>query len=104
MGDDRVIAIDLDGCLLQMAYPEFGAVNDGAIDVINEFRRNGCKIAIYTSRPYMDYEDIKKHLDINNVLYDLIICGKPIAKFYIDDRAIKYEGNWQEVRDKVLNK
>ena len=45
-------------------------------------------------------EWLKKH-DVMKYIQE-VTHEKPRAKFYIDDKAIKYENNWQEILGEVL--
>ena len=38
------------------------------------------------------------NVDLNDIPYDSIHFGsKPRAKLYIDDHALRFEGNWNEI-------
>lgn len=43
------------------------------------------------------YEWFKKY----DVEYDELILGKPFADVYIDDKALKYEQNWDDIYNKL---
>jgi hypothetical protein len=40
-------------------------------------------------------------LDKNNIPYDEIIFGKPLADIYIDDKACKFTDNWNEIFEEI---
>ena len=52
----------------------------------------GYKIVIFTSRPWDDYSNIENWLNDNHIPFRSIVCGKPIVKYYIDDRNIEFKG------------
>ena len=74
------------------------------INKLNEYKRNGYEIILYTARNMNTYNNdiskitantlpiLVKWLEENNVNYDGIIIGKPWCGeegFYIDDKAIR---------------
>ena len=73
------------------------------INKINYLYDNGAKITLYTSRGMVscngDLEKIiaknsdilKRWLEKNNVKYNELIFGKPIADLYVDDKAINVQ-------------
>lgn len=84
-------AIDLDGTLAEAWKPgdEPHSVGEPIWDNIqkcNDLVHAGWKVVIHTARPWSDYELIEWWLQQNFVMYGRIVCGKLMAKFYIDDR------------------
>lgn len=86
-------AVDLDGTLAEDIWPEdgIGQPIDPAVDFCFRIKADGYKIAIWTSRPWADYEAIERWLDDHQIPWNKIVCGKLLAKVYVDDRAIKPE-------------
>ena len=85
-------AVDLDSTLAESVWPEdgIGEPIPAAIVYCKHVREElGEKIAIWTSRPWADYEAIERWLNDHGVPWDKIVCGKLLAKVYIDDRAHK---------------
>ncbi len=66
--------------------------------IVRESARAGRSIFIFTSRHWMDYRDIKHWLKIHRIPFKAIICGKPMGRKYIDDKAIN--PNCKECREK----
>ena len=98
------VIIDLDGtiCSEEKTYSRsLATINVNARDAIESLREMGYKIIIYTARTWMEYEMTVNWLKVNGVKYDQLIMGKPIGDYWIDDRAIKYEGCWQNILEKV---
>jgi len=82
----------------------------GAINVLKDVKDLGATIIIHTARLNGDYEgedklplaEIKRHLEDYlikyGVPYDQVWDkqGKPSADVYIDDRALRFEGDWDK--------
>lgn len=112
------IAIDADGTIFDVAtFPLVGRVKPGAKKAIDRIRMMGFKVVIWSSRNNncwnlpalreLAIRLLKIALDINRIRYDIIDtgnCGKWVADFYIDDRGIEFENNWEEVVYKIKQK
>lgn len=90
--DDRLlwIAVDFDNTLATTIWPQegIGEPIESSIEKCHELVKNGYKIVIHTSRPWMDYEAIEWWLTKHDVPFSRIVCGKLMAKAYVDDRNI----------------
>lgn len=110
----KVACIDFDGTL----YP-FGELfsydkpNDGAVECVRKLEQEGWKIVILTSRlssVWLDHESesrseqwdyIAHLLDRDGIPYHAITAEKVPAEVYIDDKAIRYEDDWDDIYRKV---
>lgn len=114
-GNDKTIAIDLDGVILDYVDPwkgvaHFGDPIPGAAEAIGRLKELGYKIAIYTTRNntmachnkgYNALELtalVQARLEDGKIPYDFISLFKPLARYYIDDRAIRFTSWAQAVR------
>lgn len=112
MGHTKHLAVDLDGTLLE--YQDFnpntfGGPVPGMIELLNQVKKAGWKIIIWTVRKKSDamIEHLKKH----NVPYNYINwqpwprdgSRKVSADLYLDDRAIKFEGTTNGLLEQILN-
>ncbi len=106
----KTIAIDFDGVINSFKSgwkgPEFTdePVN-GAFEAINILLNEGYKVIIYSTRA--------ETVEGKNTIYNYLLGNginireievtdkKPIALVYIDDRTIKFSGNWNETLDKI---
>ena len=110
------IAVDLDGVILEYdkwkGIDHFGEPIPGAKESLQKLRNLGFKIIIYTTRvnkintkKSFTQRDIIKLIEQKlkeyNIPFDEISTEKPLAKYYIDDRAIRFT-NWEEVMDFIV--
>lgn len=100
------IAVDLDGTICEVKKPgeryEDVKPIPGAIETLQEFKKKGIEIIIYTARHMVTCNnDIAKITAIQapiiiewckkyNCPYDGLLFGKPYVDFFIDDRAIEF--------------
>lgn len=87
------IAVDFDGTIADTSIDnnfrlESVSPVKGAVEGLYELAKMGWKIIVYTSRPWSEYNEIEKWLEENNVPYRRIICGKLMARYYVDDRNL----------------
>ena len=100
------ICFDLDGtiCHTKLNEPSYSDVLpiDGMPELIRQYKKSGATIIINTARHMKTcgnnvgqvvarqgkilFDWLEKH----NIPYDEIYFGKPLADFYIDDKAIKF--------------
>jgi len=110
----KIIIIDFDGTLCDHRYPEVGRIKKGAKEALRQLKDMGYYIKIHSCRTSKLLNDdpkfITKHCKImssflqdNEIPYDEIIMetDKPVAYFYIDDRAIGFRNDWKEVVEEV---
>ena len=115
MNEVKSIAIDLDGTILEMDWDMwvkhrmnyFGKPKPGAIRALTFLRNLGYKIIIHTCRintrinPQYTLGElwliVEEKLTEYGIPYDevWIETGKPIADYYIDDRAL-YFSDWDQ--------
>jgi uncharacterized HAD superfamily protein len=100
------IIIDLDGtiCTEEKTYSRsLAKIKDHAADTINDLFDKGHTIIIYSARTWMEFEMTSAWLKNQGIKYHQLIMGKPIGDVWIDDRALRFEDNWEEIMNK-LNK
>lgn len=98
------IAIDFDGTLVDEDDQGFYHLIPGSREALLDMRARGYRIVIHTCRTGIASSEgrlgqelavIRQTLDHFSVPYDEIFVGeKMVADFYIDDRAIAFDGNW----------
>lgn len=104
MADSEIYAVDFDGTLCEMGYPDIGPPIQEVIDYVKELASNGSRLILWTCR---SGDLLQKAVDwctgqgiefdaINENLEDRIKqyggdTRKVSASFYIDDKAITAE-------------
>jgi len=119
----KTICVDFDGTICEFAYPAIGALKPGVREALRRFKELGYYIIIYSCRAAIRHKEkyhpgcehlpglelpsvkvMKQFLDEQQIPYDEIDSGesgKPVADFYIDDKAVRFEDNWAEVQSFV---
>ena len=85
-----IVCIDLDGTLAESVWPVpgIGKLMSGAEDML-KFYFHKHAITIYTARPWSHEAAIwawLKKNKLDHMVYS-VVCGKPIACLYIDDKS-----------------
>lgn len=107
------ICIDLDGTLAEYHgwTGEFSPIGDplpGAWEFCQELRRRGWRIIIHTCRG--NVVEVANWLIEHGIEHDGINCSahnapgssaKPIADVYLDDRAIRFEGSFDGLLERI---
>jgi len=102
----HTIALDFDSVLNNFKPPftltPHDLPVDGALDFVNWLLSEGWKVIVYSSRSANDVKGtalIHDWLSRNGFPVDKmkIAYGKPSADLYLDDRAFRFEGNFDEV-------
>lgn len=114
--DHKVIAVDFDGVIAKWdgiwRGGLIGEVIPGTREALQTLKNLGFKIVIYTTRLNLQwgsevehrFKEILAWLYANRIPYDEIaISGKPLADYYIDDRAIPFE-SWDQVLREIKNR
>lgn len=110
----KIIAIDFDGTICDHAFPKIGDPKAGVKDAIHRLRNMGFYVIIWTCRTcHWNYEvfggdptthtferpavkDMIAWLKEQGIEYDEIddgSRGKPLADYYIDDKAVRFDEN-----------
>lgn len=90
----KVVCFDLDGTLAEGTWPEatIGAPIPEGVELLCHYADDGYGVIVYTSRPESHKSAIWHWLEENlpGRVYD-VICNKPLAGLYVDDRAMRFE-------------
>ena len=90
--------------------------SEGAKEFIDWLKSNGYQIVIFTTRASKTNDEdvggdhkkeilkIENYLKDNEIHFDLITAEKLAANFYIDDRAIHYDNNWDAVKSEITKR
>lgn len=87
------IGVDLDNTLAESVWPEKGIGKPimKTVEWVRKRRAEGYKIIIFTSRADAEYKDIAKWCRTYGVPFEWIYTGKPLMKWYVDDKNLKLE-------------
>jgi hypothetical protein len=106
-----VLAVDLDGTLLEYRVPpNFGPPNEGIIKEIRKVKSAGWYIMIWTCRN--DSSELRDHLSKHGIPFDFVNeypfwppegSVKASAQVYLDDRALCFDGNTDGLAERILS-
>jgi len=108
-----VLVVDFDGTIAEWApsgYPDIGNPIDGAQRFLHLLKSEGWRIIINSCRNGDDQEAaMAKWLQAHEIPYDEInhnssypwAEGKPVGDVYLDDRGVRFEGQWDTAYQKV---
>ena len=114
--NNNTICIDFDGVLAGMTsnISDYGSPISGGAEATHKLRELGYRLIIHTARPNSGehIRRLKTFLEENNILFDNVNtdpespwnCDKPLADFYIDDRAVQFKGDWDDVLWQVMSR
>ena len=97
------LIIDMDGtiCTEERQYSRSLAKPlPDAINSINQLFDAGHTIIIYSARTWAEFEMTSHWLGKNGVKYHQLLLGKPVGDYWIDDRALAFDG-WDQIMDKL---
>lgn len=81
--------VDIDNTLLYTDEEyNIKAVNKNLIKVLNSLFLKGNIVILYTGRHWDKFLMTKDQVDNAGIFYHSLICGKPTADYYIDDKSI----------------
>ena len=103
-----VLALDIDGTALKRVDPPaFGAPNPGIPEAMQELKRRGWVICVWTCRE--DSKELRQHLTKHRIPFDHVnenpggLRGSPkiYADTYLDDRALRFDGDTEGLVDRI---
>ena len=108
------ILVDFDGTIVEDKYPEIGELKPGVKEAFTELRNKGVYISVLSCRTSVELFPNKIDRDNqmrlmenflveNEIPFNEVInySDKPIATYYIDDRAIEFKDNWNEIVKRI---
>lgn len=114
---NKVIIVDFDGTIAKTTnFPYIDKPMPHAKEALFKLKQAGYKIVISSCRNNiaLTTENVTKcmkymkfFLDKNHIPYDEIdygFYGKPLGRYYIDDKGIAFRNNWLKIVDCILKK
>lgn len=105
--DRRVACIDFDGVIAD--YSEgfqgvcvYGKPMPGAAGALCRLAADGWRIIVLTARRDAETPFIERYLDKHGIPYSTVTTRKPSAHVYVDDRAIRFDGDWEKTLREIL--
>ena len=100
---NHTVAVDFDGVIADYhgwagAF-QFGNILPGAKEALQELKDMGYAIVVFTTRG--DTPAIREYLTKNQIPYDSVTDKKIKAEVYIDDRAMRFDGTWDGIPNRV---
>ena len=111
----KVVICDFDNTINSSHYPDLGEPTKGVKEAFEKMRSMGYKIHILSCRTNPEVTDhmfdrqeqcriMIRYLKEHDIPYDAVSNEyKPVATFYIDDRAVEFRGDWNDVLGKIDN-
>lgn len=88
----KVIVVDLDGTICEElpTFERYAARPlPDAKRRLEALRLAGYRILVYTARSWPEYQMTYDWLRDHEMPFDLLICGKPVAYRWVDDRSVR---------------
>jgi len=111
--EEKVLLVDFDGTIAEdVGYPEIGEPIESVIESLHELMGMGYKVRVYTCRlnasrmkegveAYAEeLTRLTAYMEENQIPYDDFVLadeGKPFGDFYIDDKSLSCDHNWDEI-------
>ena len=113
------ICIDIDGTICNTrsggeSYADVTQIKDAA-ETIRALKQEGHYIILYTARHMKTCNHntgrviatqgkiLLEWLEKHQIPYDELLFGKPLADIYIDDKAHKFLGDWNQTKQEIDN-
>ena len=98
------VCVDFDGVLVEDTYPSprIGKPIGQGIAILIYYANQGKEVIVYTARPESHKDRIWAFLrmaGLQDQVYD-VVCGKPVAQIYCDDRAWN---PWKEEGERAVS-
>lgn len=118
------LGVDFDGTICDFEYPNIGKPKEGVKEALTLLRAMGYRIVIWTCRtcsyhfdifggspdqPTMERKNVIEmvnYLKVHDIPYDEVddgSRGKLHADYYIDDKAIAFQNNWEAISLTLAN-
>jgi len=108
-----IISVDFDGTIVEHEYPKIGSLKPGAKEALKAFHKAGHKIAIWSCRQGAQEREVRLFMINHDIPFDTINTPVPgydlgtrkiYADIYIDDKGMRFEDNWDILRQLIVGK
>jgi hydroxymethylpyrimidine pyrophosphatase-like HAD family hydrolase len=119
----KTLAVDIDGTIVTASpsrpddfdVTKFGEVLPGAVETLEDLRRDGWFILLYSCRGNPSSNqgwtapalktNIAMWADEAGVPYDDVWVGegKPQANAYLDDKNVEFNGDWSKIKGRLVS-
>ena len=100
-----IVAVDFDMTIHNASQPKpgkrMGEPMPGAVEAMQALKAAGNILIVHTVWRQDRWHVIREWCDYYHIPYDDVTNIKPTATAYIDDRAIRFEGSWPDVLEKI---
>jgi hypothetical protein len=103
--DKSIVSIDLDGTITASKShgpDDFAPLRPGTRDALQKLHKEGFELVIHTART--DHSKVKDYLRKNGIsrwISDVSNVKNPSSAIFVDDRALRFEGNWDSTLRKI---
>lgn len=87
---NKTLCIDFDKTITDDSpYPITGNLRPGVLEYLKQYKEQGYRLILFTSRKGHDFDEAVALCKEWKLPLDDYLAGKPFARYYIDDKAIK---------------
>ena len=96
--DNRVIAVDFDGCLCGNQWPQIGEANMGAIHALIRLRNKGARLILWTCRTGALLDEAVSWCKGHGLTFDAVNdnLAERIAQYGGDTRKVSADEYWDD--------